>query len=41
MLQDINLDSKKKGYGVSACGGVDKLVSDGDQLMFEVTGELD
>ena len=29
------------GYGVGACSGVDKLVSDDDQLMFEVAGELD
>ena len=30
-----------QGYGVRACGRVNKLVSDDDQLRFEVTGELD
>ena len=29
------------GYGVGAQGRVDKLVSDNNQLMFKVTGELD
>ena len=29
------------GYRVGVQGGVDKLVSDDDQLRFKVTGELD
>ena len=29
------------GYGVGVHGGVDKLFSDDDQLMFKVAGELD
>ena len=29
------------GYGVGVHGGVNKLVSDNDQLMFEVARELD